>query len=306
MRTLVTGATGFLGTALCAALEENGHAVVRVHTKNCDLRQPGSLCQFNAQRYDQIYHLAAWTQAGDFCLFHPGEQWVINQQINTAVLTWWQRDQPQAKLVAIGSSCAYDPHLPLTEENYLRGEPAPELCAYAMTKRMLYVGQRALHEQFGLPYLHVVLSTLYGPGYPRDGRQPHFIIDLIRKITSGKLTSGAVVLWGDGSQQREVMYRDDVVRCLTGLVDTHTNELVNIGSGQEFTIRQFAAWICERIGYELDAIHFDTNRYVGARSKCLVIEKLRRLLPDAEWTPVEEGLSRTIAWELEHSGQLIG
>ncbi|MFQ5851910.1 MAG: NAD-dependent epimerase/dehydratase family protein, partial [Candidatus Binatia bacterium] len=121
MDIIVTGATGFLGTSLCATLEAQGHSVTRLSSQNCDLTRPDSLDRFDRQRYEQIYHLAAWTQAGDFCLYHPAEQWIINQQINTNVLTWWQAHQPQAKLICMGSSCAYDPSYELVEENYLSG-----------------------------------------------------------------------------------------------------------------------------------------------------------------------------------------
>src|SRR5882672_650119 len=121
MNILVTGATGFLGTALCARLAADGHAVVKLGSRDADLRVRGSLDAFNGQRYDQIYHLAAWTQAGDFCLKHPGEQWIINQQINTNTLAWWQKHQPQARLICMGTSCAYAPDQELIEENYLTG-----------------------------------------------------------------------------------------------------------------------------------------------------------------------------------------
>jgi len=173
MNILITGATGFLGSTLCDRLERDGHTLVRLGSRNCDLTQPDSLDRFNDLRYDQIFHLAAWTQAGDFCLRHPGEQWIINQQINTNVLAWWQRHQPQAKLIAMGTSCAYAPELELVEENYLTGLPIDSLFTYAMTKRMLYAGMLALHKQFGLSYLCLVPSTLYGPGYHTDGRQMH-------------------------------------------------------------------------------------------------------------------------------------
>ncbi|MEB3248942.1 MAG: NAD-dependent epimerase/dehydratase family protein, partial [Merismopediaceae bacterium] len=89
MKILITGGTGFLGTMLCHQLAAQGHELVKINSKNCDLTQADSLLAFNHQTYDQIYHLAAWTQAGDFCLFHPGEQWLINQKINTHVLDWW-------------------------------------------------------------------------------------------------------------------------------------------------------------------------------------------------------------------------
>ncbi len=274
----------------------DGHQVVRLNSKNCDLTRPESLEAFSGTAYDRIYHLAAWTQAGDFCLAHPGEQWLINQRLNTHVLAWWQQRQPQAKLVAMGTSCAYAPEAELAEENYMTGLPIESLFTYAMTKRMLYAGLLALHKQFGLKYLCLVPSTLYGPGYHADGRQMHFIFDLIRKILRGKLHGEPVVLWGDGHQTRELVYVEDFVRIALDLDRLRENDLVNIGAGVEFSIRHFAWLICEQVGYDFKAIRFDTARYVGARSKCLSIRKLRQLLPDVRFTPLETGLARTINW----------
>lgn len=296
MQVLVTGATGFLGTALCQRLAAAGHELVRLNSRNCDLTHPGSLDSFNTRKYDQVFHLAAWTQAGDFCLRHPGEQWIINQQINTNVLTWWQRHQPQAKLIGMGTSCSYDPGKELIEENYLLGEPIDSLYTYAMTKRMLQVGLLALRKQFGLSYLTLVPSTLYGPGYHTDGRQMHFIFDLIRKILRGKHFGEPVVLWGDGYQRRELVYVDDFVTAAMALATRHENDIVNIGAGEEFTIRQFAQLICDRVGYDFNSIQFDTGRYVGAKSKCLAVGKLHTLAADLPTTPLREGLNRTIAW----------
>src|SRR5215469_1407696 len=237
MRVLVTGATGFLGTSLCDQLAARGDEVVRLGSKNCDLTKPSSLTAFDGVKYEQIYHLAAWTQAGDFCLSHPGEQWVVNQQINTSVLSWWRDRQPQAKLIAMGTSCAYPPEGELAEPRYLTGQPIDSLFTYAMTKRMLYVGLLALASQYGLKYLCLVPSTLYGPGYHTDGRQMHFIFDLIRKILRAKLYGEPVVLWGDGLQSRELVYVGDFARIALRLADGVDNELINIGAGREFTIR---------------------------------------------------------------------
>jgi len=296
MKILVTGSSGYMGTGLCAALESAGHEVVRLTSTNCGLTRPHSLEQYNDRRYDQIYHLAAWTQAGDFCLRHPGEQWLLNQQMNTNVLAWWQQSQPQAKLIAMGTSCAYAPDHELAEENYLEGQPIDSLFTYAMTKRMLYVGLLALRRQYGLRHLCLVPSTLYGPGYHTDGRQMHFVFDLIRKIMAGKLLGTPVVLWGDGYQRRELVWRDDFVHVAMRLAASADNELVNVGAGEEHTIRHFARLICERIGFPFEKIVFDTSRYVGARTKCLSIRKLRAFLPELRLTPLAEGLDRTIEW----------
>lgn len=296
MKILVTGATGFLGQALCPALKTAGHELIELNSRIADLRVAGSLKQFDGICFDRIWHLAAWTQAGDFCIRHPGEQWIINQQIHTNVLSWWHQSQPQAKLIAIGTSCAYAPGNELIEENYLAGLPVDSLFTYAMTKRMLYTGLLALQKQYGLEFLQLVPSTLYGPDYHTDERQLHFIFDLIRKILRGKIYGEPVVLWGDGHQKRELIFVNDFVRLALRLAVGTTNENVNIGGGQEFSIRHFATLICNEVGYDFSRIKFDTTRYVGATSKLLSTKKLHRLLGDVTLTPLEEGLRVAIHW----------
>jgi GDP-L-fucose synthase len=296
MKIIVTGSLGFLGTVLCNYSAVQGHELTKLTSLNCDLRKADSLNAFSSQKYDLIFHLAAWTQAGDFCIKHPGEQWVINQQINTNVLAWWAEQQPQAKLIFMGTSCVYAPDGNLRETEYMLGEPIDSLYTYAMTKRMLYQGARALSKQFGLRYLCAVPSTLYGAGYHTDGRQMHFIFDLIRKIIRGKEFGEPVVLWGDGYQKRELVLVDDFVRILWQLTEKFDNEIFNIGAGEEHSIRTFAENICKVVGYPLENIQYDTSRYVGARSKCLNVEKIREAISDFSLQPLDVGLKKTIEW----------
>ena len=298
MTVLVTGATGFLGRHLVTELAASGVEVVGVGSADCDLCEAHALDRFT-QPFDQVWHLAAWTQAGDFCLHHPGEQWVINQQINTNVLAWWQTRQPQAKLIAVGTSCSYAPGASLCEANYLSGEPVPELYAYAMTKRMLLVGLRSLAAQYDLRYLYVVPSTLFGPGYHTAKKQLHFIFDLMAKITRGHLQGGPVVLWGDGHQQRELIFLPDFVRAALALASSVDNDVVNVGSGEEHTIRWYAEQVSRHVGYDPTTIEYDTNQYVGVRSKCLDVSRLKALLPTFHLTPIEDALGDTTRWYVD-------
>ena len=295
MKVLVTGGSGFLGTALTSFLRGGGHEVTSPTSHECDLTVAGSLVNVTSGSYDLIFHLAAWTQAGDFCLKHPGEQWIINQKLNTNVLDYWASQQPGAKLVFMGTSCAYAPGSGLRETEFMLGEPIDSLYTYAMTKRMLYQGARALHLQYGLNYLCAVPSTLYGPGYHTDGRQMHFIFDLIRKIIRGREFGEDVVLWGDGYQKREIVYVGDFVRILWTLCESSSNDIFNIGAGEEFTIRTFADQISKLVGYDPDKIRYDETRYIGAASKCLNVDKARAAVP-YDLTSLQAGLRETINW----------
>jgi GDP-L-fucose synthase len=301
MNILLTGGSGFLGTALNQFLHRAGHTVQSLDSKNCDLTKSDSLLKFNHTKWDQIIHLAAWTQAGDFCLKHPGEQWVINQKINTHLLDFWQSQQSQAKLVFMGTSCAYAEGSNLRESEYMDGEPTPSLYTYAMTKRMLYQGARALHQQFGLNYLCFVPSTLYGTGYHTDGRQMHFIFDLIRKIIRGQEYGEPVVLWGNGLQKRELVWLDDFIQMMWALNQRASNDIFNIGAGTEHTIKHFAELICTSVGYDASKIKYDTSRYVGATSKCLNIDKTTSVLKELPQTDLSLGIQKIVAWFYEHS-----
>jgi GDP-L-fucose synthase len=291
-KALVTGATGFLGRHLVPYLEAEGVEVTAINSQSADLTDSGNLAKIPEGPYDRIYHLAAWTKAGDFCLFHKGEQWIVNQQINTNALAYWRANQPQATMVTMGTSCAYPPELELREANYMVGEPDRDLYTYAMTKRMLYQGVLALNDQFDMDYRYLVPSTLYGPGF--DEEDSHFIFDLVRKIVRGKQHGEPVVLWGDGSQVRELMYVGDAVKLIELAVEQRPNDILNLGSGQGHTIREYAEAICGRVGFDPEEIQYDTDRYTGVLKKVFNTDKVREVFPDFEFTPIESGLAEVV------------
>lgn len=171
------------------------------------------------------------------------------------------------------------------------GEPDRELYTYAMTKRMLYTGLLALHHQFGLPFSHLIPSTLYGPRF--DPQDSHFIFDLIKKIVRGKTRGEQVRLWGTGAQIRELIYVDDALRLIDLATEHCPNDLLNLGSGIGYSIREYAAMICDIVGYDPAKIEYDTTQYTGVSKKVFNTEKIKRLA-QFEFTPIRDGLKQTI------------
>lgn len=303
---LITGASGFLGKHLVKKLKDANVEVVAPGSKVVDLTDCKSVEQIPQKNYDHIFHLAAWTQAGDFCAKRAGEQWVINQQINTNVLNWWMKYAPKAKMITFGTSVSYAVEHNLTEDKYLDGQPYEKFYAYGMSKRMLLAGLQSLHRQFGMNYLYAIPSTLYGPGYHMDDRQMHFIYDLIKKILKGKLYGSPVTLWGDGEQRRELVYVDDFVENLLALNAATQNDIYNIGGGEDYSIKDFANIICDITGYDPAKIGYDTTQYVGAKSKILSIDKFKTAIgKEPIRTDLKTGISKTIDWFLENKDILL-
>lgn len=295
MKILVTGATGFLGRHLLPYLKNKEIEVIALNSKNCNLTDKTNLLKYKDPNCDRIYHLAAWTKAGDFCLHHKGEQWIINQQINTNILWYWQKFHPSATMVTMGTSCAYPPELELKEENYMVSEPDKDLYTYAMTKRMLYEGVKSLNHQFGMDYSYLIPSTLYGPLF--DPQDTHFIFDLIKKIVAGKKENKKVSLWGNGYQIRELIYIDDALNLIDLAVNNCKNNLINLGSGVGYTIREYAEMICNIVDYDPQKIEYDTTKFTGVTKKVINTEKIDNLFK-FKFTSIQEGLKLTINYYL--------
>ena len=291
-KALVIGHTGFLGRHFVVKAKET-LKLTNINSKNCNLLTD-KIYEYDKELYDYIFYFAVKTEAGGYCQAHPGEQFLINQKMNTRVLDYWHKKQPQAKFITFGSSCSYSDNSIKKEENYLKGSCETGYEAYGMIKRMLLVGLKSLAKEYGMKYMFYVPSCLYGPSYDKGDK--HFIYDISRKLCDAKfLNSDPPTLWGDGHQKRELIYVEDAVNIILNFLHRE-NEIVNLSTGIDYSIREYAKNICEIIDYDFSNIKFDLTKFVGAKQKKLIVEKVK----DHNFTDPKVGLTRMIEFYIKN------
>ena len=291
-RALITGNTGFLGRFLVEGMQDD-YELFFSNSKENNLLQD-NLSALEGVELDFIFHCAVKTAAGGYCQEHPGEQFLINQRMNNNILEFWKTHQSRARFVTFGSSCSYNDNVKKVEENYLEGTPETGYEVYGMIKRMLLVGLRALEQEYGMNYTFFVPSTLYGENYDLHDR--HFIYDLIRKICTAKYEGEEpVVLWGTGDQRRELIYVRDATSIILNKA-SDDDRIINLSTGIDFSIKDYARTICDIIDYDFGRITFDTTRFVGAKEKKIYNDKIK----DQHFTDLREGLNTTVDFYLKN------
>lgn len=286
MKILITGSTGFVGRHLIKRLKAEKHEVIEINSTNFT-----SMWNLEKNSIDVIVHLAVKTEAGGYCQNHPGEQWIINNSINADMLAYWADNQQRAHMVTFGSSCGYNNDVVKSEDNYLKGEPETGYQVYGMVKRNLLVGLQALKQEFYMTYNYLIPSVFYGPDYNLNDK--HFIFDLIRKIVTAKELGYTVTLWGDGTQERELIYIDDAIDLIIACINnTESPTIFNLSSGHTYKLKEYAQVICDIVGYDSNKIIWDTDQFVGSPSKKLVNTHLKQF----KFTPLKKGLQKTIEY----------
>jgi GDP-L-fucose synthase len=299
MRTMVTGGGGFLGGYVVERLRAEGIEPFVARRRDYDLTVAEDVERLFADaRPELVIHLAAEVGGIGANRANPGRYWYANLMMGAHVLEQ-SRLSGIEKVVVVGTVCVYPKHapVPFREEDLWNGYPEETNAPYGTAKRALLVGAQAYREQYGLNAVFLMPPGLYGPRDNFDLETSHVIQALIRKMVEAQERGESeIVLWGDGSPTREFLYVEDAAEAIWLAAERYDGpEPVNVGTGEEISIRDLAALVAEETGYTGD-IAWDTSKPNGYPRRKLDTSRAERLFGFRARTPLREGIARTVAW----------
>ncbi len=304
-KVLVTGCGGFLGSHLREALEMRGVGeLVAPRRAQHDLtRQDVVEALLERERPDVVLHLAAEVGGIGINRAQPGRFFYANLMMGT-ILMEVARKVGVGKFVALGTICAYPKHtpVPFREDDLWNGYPEETNAPYGLAKKMLLVQAQAYRAQYGFNATYLLPVNLYGPRDNFDLETSHVIPAMIRKcIDARDRGADRIILWGDGSPTREFLYVADCAEAICLACEHYDSAApVNLGSGEEISIRQLATLVARETGFEGE-IAWDRDQPNGQPRRCIDVTRARDAFGFTARTPFATGLRETVRWYVDHS-----
>jgi GDP-L-fucose synthase len=301
----VAGHRGLVGSAIVRALTAQGFTNLITRTsKELDLTNQAAVTEFFATEKPEYVFLAAAKVGGIMAnKTYPADFIYQNLQIQNNVIENAHKNNV-TKLLFLGSSCIY-PKLapqPIKEEYLLTGPLEPSNDAYALAKIAGIKMCQSYNTQYGTNYISVMPTNLYGENDNFDLATSHVLPAMIRRFDEAKTNNlPSVTLWGSGTPMREFLYVDDLANACVHLMKTydHSNEIINIGTGEDVTIKELAETIAKIVGYT-GQLEWDTTKPDGTPRKLLDVSKLHSL-GFKHTVSLEEGIEKTYRWYKENN-----
>jgi len=299
-RVLVTGGNGFLGSHILERLEALGaHQVLAPTVAEYDLTDAAAVRDLlQDSSPDIVVHLAAEVGGIGANRERPGRFFYANMVMGVHMIEEARRAGVE-KFVQLGTICAYPKHtpVPFREADLWQGYPEETNAPYGIAKKALLVQLQAYRAQYGFNGVYLLPVNLYGPRDNFDPASSHVIPALIRKMVEA-MEDGReeVVLWGTGKASREFLFVEDCARAVLLAAEHYAApEPVNVGTGNEITIRDLAARIASEVGFE-GRLTYDPSKPDGQPRRCLDTSRALESFGFRARIPFEEGLRRTVTW----------
>ncbi|HXX76617.1 MAG TPA: GDP-L-fucose synthase [Nitrospiraceae bacterium] len=299
-RVLVTGGAGFLGSVVVARLRALGCSrIVVPRSRDYDLVEMADVKRlYNDAAPDLVIHLAARVGGIGANQANAGKFFYDNLMMGVQLMEVGRQRQLQ-KFVALATICSYPKFtpIPFKEDDLWNGYPEETNAAYGLAKKMLLVQSQAYRQQYGFNSIVLFPVNLYGPGDNFDLTTSHVIPALIRKCFEAKSAQRSeIILWGDGSPSREFLYVDDAAEGILRAAEAYNESLpVNLGTGEEITIRSLASMIAAEIGFT-GRIEWDTSKPNGQPRRCLDVDRAKQFFGFQAKHSLRDGLKKTIQW----------
>ena len=304
MRIYVAGHRGLVGSAIVRNIEASGEHEWFGRTRaELDLLDRKAVFEFIATEKPDAVIIAAAKVGGIMANnTYPVEFLSENLQIETNLIDACHKAEIQ-QVLFLGSSCIY-PKLapqPIKEEYLLTGPLEPTNEAYALAKISGLKLIESYRREYNRKWISAMPTNMYGPGDNFDPQNSHVLPALIRRFHEAKVSSApSVTCWGDGSPMREFLHADDLASACIFMLENYDGDVaLNVGTGQDITIRELTEIIAEVVGYEGEIL-WDTEKPNGTPRKLLDVSKLKGL----GWEPqlaLRDGIASTYEWYLAHN-----
>lgn len=298
-KVYVAGHTGMVGSAIVRALKKQGftNIITKTH-KELDLTNQALVkAFFSKEKPDYVFIAAAKVGGIQENREHPADLLYINMMINANIIQS-AYEFGVKKLLVLGSSCIYprNARQPMCEDEFLSGKPEPTNEGYAIGKIVALELCKLYKKQYNAPFISCMPTNIYGENDNFDLHASHVIPAMIRKFYEAKINNQKeVVLWGTGSPLREFLYVDDLAEACLFLMNKYEDEEhINIGTGEEVSIRELANIIKDIVGYNGNII-YDTTKPDGNPRKLLDSKKIHEL----GWKhkiSLKEGIEKSYNW----------
>jgi len=299
-RILVTGGAGFVGSFIVEKLRERGYSdVVVVRRAEFDLtRQEDVARLYEKIKPAVVMHLAAEVGGIGANRENPGRFFYANAAMGLHMIEG-ARLSGVRKFLQVGTICAYPKFtpVPFREDELWSGYPEETNAPYGVAKKSLLVMCQAYRQQYGLNAIYLLPVNLYGPRDNFDPRSSHVIPALVRKCVEARDRGDkTITAWGTGAASREFLYVEDCAEGLIAALEQYDSpEPVNLGSGNEITIRELTSLVARLCNFK-GRIVWDPSKPDGQPRRCLDVSRAREAFGFVAQTPLEEGLARTVEW----------